>query len=341
MMKDRIDDYKKIEELRASKLLVYITSDRKGMEATIAPDSLRIFANHLDSIGDVEKISLFLYTKGGVTLAAWSLVNLIRNFCKDFEVIVPFSCQSAGTLICLGANRIVMTKQATLGPIDPSTNGLMNPQIDFNNQKVRVPISVEQINGFLGMAQSDLKIKKQDNLTDVLLALTEKIHPLALGEVYRSKSQIQMLAKKLLAHQQLDEGKASKIINFLCSESGSHDYTIYRNEAKNELGLKIETPTQELYDVIKRIYTDIEGELELRTPYDPKICLAQQNPYKYQFRRALIESLDGGCDVFISEGTLSMVNLNMPINIPGAMPQTAVQDNRVFENWRHEEILNS
>ena len=41
-------------------------------------------------------------------------------FCEDFKVIVPVKCMSAGTLISLGASRIVMTKQATLDPIDTS-----------------------------------------------------------------------------------------------------------------------------------------------------------------------------------------------------------------------------
>jgi hypothetical protein len=334
MLKDRLDNYKKLEEMRNSKLLVYVTSDRRGLETTVATDILAPFSKQLDKIGDVDKISLFLYTRGGATLAAWSLVNLIRSFCKDLEIIVPYNCHSAGTLICLGANRIVMTKQATLGPIDPSTNGLMNPQIDFNNQKIRVPVSVEQINGYLGMARNELGIKNQKHLKDVLVNLADKIHPLSLGEVYRSKSQIQMLAKKLLKNQNLSQNEEKKVINFLCSESGSHDYTIYRKEAKEDLGLKIEVPTKELYNLVNGIYLDIEKELELLNPYDPKILLATSNPFTYSFRRALIESIDGGCDVFISEGTLTLVNLN----IPGAGPQVALQDNRTFDRWRHENI---
>ena len=336
MMSNRLQLYKDLESARSSKLLVYITGDRRGLESNIAPDILSIFSRHLDTIGMVDKISLFLYTRGGITLAAWSLVNLIRSFCKEFEVIVPFNCHSAGTLICLGANKIVMTKQATLGPIDPSTNGLMNPLIDHNNQKLRVPVSVEQINGYFGMAKSDLGIEKQEHLKDILIQLAEKIHPLTLGEVYRTKSQIQMLAKKLLKHQDLGKENETKIINFLCSESGSHDYTIYRKRGKNELGLNIETPSQELYENIKAIYLDIESELELQDPYDPKLLLARQNPYPYSFRRALIESLDGGCDVFVSQGILTLVNMS----IPGNIPQAALQDNRSVEGWKHE-TLNS
>lgn len=285
MLKDRIDDYKTLEEMRNSKLLVYVTSDRSGLETAIAPDILGIFANHLDTIGDTEKITLVLYTQGGSTLAAWSLVNLIRSFCKDFEVIIPFHCHSAGTLICLGANNIVMTKQASLGPIDPSTNGLMNPQVTLNGQLIRVPVSVEHVNGYLEMAKSDLGINEQGLLKDIFLNLADKIHPLSLGEVYRSKTQIQMLAKKLLKNQQLGEDKEQKIINFLCSGSGSHDYTIFRKEAIDELGLSVEKPDDKLYSIIKSIYRNIEDELELKKRYDPQVILGATNSLNYSFKK--------------------------------------------------------
>lgn len=333
MLKDRIELYKELETSRKSKLLVYVTSDRRGLETQIAADILLYFANHLDKVGDTEKISLFLYTRGGSTIAAWSLVNLIRNFCKNFEVIVPFNCHSAGTLICLGANTIVMTKQATLGPIDPSTNGLMNPQIDHNNQKVKVPVSVEVVNGYLEMAKNDLGITDQQALANIFLALSEKIHPLSLGEVYRTKTQILMLAKKLLANHKLEKENEDKIINFLCSESGSHDYTIYRREAKEELGLNIEKPDEKLYEVINKIYQNIETELQLTNPLDPKILLANANVLMYAHRRSLIESINGGCDVFVSEGTLSKQTIPA-----GTIQQTVIQDNRQFEGWKHEII---
>lgn len=330
MLKDRIENYKKLEELRDSKLIVYCTSDRQNAETNIAADILAPFANHLDKIGDTKKISLFLYSNGGSTLAGWSLVNLIRSFCKDFEVIVPFRCQSTATLISLGADRIIMTKQGTLGPIDPSTNGLMNPQVNINGQNVRVPVSVEHVNAFINMAKKDLSINKGADLREIYLKLTEKIHPLSLGEVYKSKSQIQMLAEKLLKYHKIEKKNVSKVISFLCSDSGSHDYTIYRKEAKEELGLNIEKPNDELYSIINGIYQDIEKEMELRNPFNPKIILANSNPFSYSMRRALIESTGGGCDVFLSEGILSKQVL------PNG--QSAFHDNRTFEGWKHENL---
>lgn len=337
MLKDRIDLYKKLEEKRNSKLLVYATSDRRGLETQIAPDILSPFTNHLDIIGDVEKISLLLYTRGGNTLTAWTLVNLIRNFCKDFEVIIPFNCHSAGTLISLGANRIVMTKQATLGPIDPSVNGPLNPQVPgSNNANAKVPVSVEFVDAYLKLAKSELNITDQASLSTLLINLADKIHPLTLGQVYKSKTQIQMLAKRLLKNQNLGADKEDKIINFLCSESGSHDYTIHRNEAKDELGLNIEKPDDDLYATIKSIYADIESEMELTDPFDPKVILANVNQKNYSFRRAIIESTAGGCNVFVSEGLLVKQTIHQPPQIP--VPQTVVQDNRQFEGWKFENM---
>lgn len=335
MYTNRLDNYKKLEEARGSKLLVYVTSDRPNLGTQIASDILSPFTEHLDKIGDVPKISLFMYTRGGNTLAAWTLVNLIRNFCKDFEVIVPFNCHSAGTLISLGANRILMTKQATLGPIDPSVNGPLNPSIPgTNNPNAKVPVSVEFVDAYLQLAKKELGITDQNALSNILSELTKHIHPLTLGQVYKSKSQIQMLAEKLLAYQDISDENKKAIIKFLCSESGSHDYTIHRKEAQG-LGLKVEKPDMDLYKLIKEIYDDIERELELRAPFDPNVSLGNQDQSQYQLRRALIESVEYGTDVFLSEGTLIKKVIQQ-----GPQQQTQIQDNRSFEGWRRENSPN-
>lgn len=338
MRKDRIDLYKQIEKERNSKLLVYITSTRGGLETQIANDILPKFTEHLDKLGDTDKITLYLYTNGGNTLAAWSLVNLIRSFCKNFEVIIPANCFSSGTLICLGSDRIVMTKQATLGPIDPSVNGPFNPNIPgINDPNAKLPVSVEFVNAYVEMAKETFGIKDSADMRDILLSLSEKIHPMTLGQVYRTRSQIQMLARKLMKWHKLKLEQEDEIIKFLCSESGSHDYSIHRGEAIEHLGLHVEKPTMVLYRIIKAIYDDISLELEFENPYNPHILLNQQKPYHYAFRRGLIESLYNGTDVYVSEGDLSMTTVGGIMGPMGPMPvQNQLQDNRIFEGWKHE-----
>lgn len=344
MYKDRIENYKWLEDNRKTKLLVYFTGDRKGMETQIAPDVLEYFSEHLDKIGKVKKISLLLYTRGGDTMAAYSLVNLIRQFCEEFEIIIPSKARSSGTIISLGADKIVMTKQATLGPIDPSLNSPLNPQNPQipNNPQARIPVSVESIQGFFDLAKDELKLNDEKNLKDVLLNLAEKVHPLVLGNIYRSRTQIQMVARKLL-QKQLGNDKAEqieKIISFLCSDSGSHDYAIYRNEARDELGLSIEKPDEEQYKKIKEVFDDLRKELKLLEPFNLDLELGVNLTANYSCRRILLESIDGETDIYVTEGLLTKTNQIIPQNPPlPPLVRSAIENKMTFEGWKHEENI--
>jgi hypothetical protein len=197
-----------------------------------------------------------------------------------------------------------------------------------------MPVSVEAIKGFLELAKGELKIEQSECLTTILTTLAQQVHPLVLGEVYRAKTQIQMLARKLITTQIQDEKKIETIISFLCSESGSHDYSIHRREAKNILGLNIEKPTDPLYELIKKIYDDIVTELNLTQIFDPNSILGGQNQAKYSLKRALIESVDGGSYFFVSEGIL----MRRQVQVQPGIQQIAIQDQRDFEGWRHENV---
>ncbi len=80
-----------------------------------------------------------------------------------------------------------MTKQAALGPIDPSVNNPFNPQINMGSQMRQVPVSVEAVLGYLGAAKDELKITSEQHLTNVLLGLASQVHPLVLGEIFRAE----------------------------------------------------------------------------------------------------------------------------------------------------------
>jgi len=86
---ERKEIYKKIESDRDSKVLSFITGTRQNLETQIANDCIDPFVEILDSIGPTQRISLILHTNGGYILTAWQLVNLIRMFCEDLEVIIP------------------------------------------------------------------------------------------------------------------------------------------------------------------------------------------------------------------------------------------------------------
>lgn len=337
MYAERVELYKKLEEKLNSKLLVYITSDRPGFEASIAQDVIDKFINQLDKIGVTNKISLYLYTRGGDTAAAWNIINLLRQYCDTLQVVIPHKAHSAGTLISIGANSIIMTKQATLGPIDPSVNTPLNPPIPNTPPQNNYPVSVEAVKGYLAFAKEELAIKDDMALSNIMMKLSEYVHPLVLGQVYRARAQIKMLAEKLLTNQVTDSAKIKDIIAFLCSDSGSHDYTINRREAKNSLGLNIEKPDDEMYDIIKAIYDNISDELGFGVPFDP-LSVSQSNNGAYNVKRALIESVYGGSNYFVTEGVVKQIAV--PGN-PGQVPQQAIQTTKIFEGWKYESNSNN
>jgi hypothetical protein len=155
-----------------------------------------------------------------------------------------------------------------------------------------------------------------------LIKLSEYVHPLVLGQVYRSREQIKMLAEKLIRNQVADDAKIAKIIEFLCSDSGSHDYTINRREAKEELALNVKNPTWEQYKTIKSIYDDFCVELGFGQIFDP---LRIQGAYAV--RRGFIESIKGGSDYFVTDGRVELVAIDNG---------QAMQNVKLFEGWRHE-----
>lgn len=322
--------YREIAEMRGSKVLAYVSGDRRGMETRIHPEVLDLFTEHLDQMFPCKKISLLLYTRGGSTLAAWTLVNLLRMFCDDLEVIVGAKAHSAGTLLSLGANRIVMTKQATLGPIDPSFDSHpLAPLVPGAPPDQRAPVSVEAVQGYFDLVQNELKITDQAALAQILIDLSNKVHPLVLGQILRTKKQIQFLADELLNNQVTDKKKKERIIKFLSSESGSHDYTINRREAAT-LGLNIEKASDEMYGTLSAFHASIVQELELDSPFDPAGLLNAANPAQYKCVRCVIESSDSGSHTFVSEGTLRRV----PVQIQPGVTRDATEDERTFEGWR-------
>ncbi len=329
---DRKLIYGEIEALRESLVISFITGDRRGLETKISPEIIDIFVEHLDAIGPTKKISLILHTNGGDTAAAWRLINLLHIFCDELEVIVISKALSAGTLISLGADKIIMTKQAVLGPIDPSIDHPLNPIVP-TMPHIKAPVSVEAVRGYLDAA-SELGITDSKDLSQLLVDLSNKVHPLVLGQIFRSKVQIRFLAKKLLTRQVKEDAKINEIIDFLCAESGSHDYTINRREAR-DLGLQIETPSDEFYTLLRKIHLSYVEELSLLEPFDPAGLLGVSQTIDYSLPRAVIESNITGCHQFISSGTLnkSMMHVQVAPNMP-PMPQEAIHDNRKFEGWR-------
>lgn len=327
---------REIETLTSSRLICYVTGDRRGLETRIAGDILPLIYDHLRGIGSVPRLNIFLYTVGGDALAGWALVSLFREFCETLGVIIPFRALSCGTLISLGADELIMAKGAQLSPVDPSLASPYNPPVQGQMPPGAVPIlpvSVEDVIGYLHLAREEAGIKGDEGISKIMVVLSEKVHPMALGAVYRSREQIGLLATKLLAAHEKNQAKRRKIVNTLTKELPSHQYLINRKEAKG-LGLKISEPPRELDELVWNLFRDYEKQLQLNIPYNPEAILGTTESITSTFDRAFIESLKPKhrvkTHVFRTTREIKRVQSSQP-GIP--FPMVGIQERNIEERW--------
>jgi len=85
----------------------------------IMPEDINGFMSTMYGMNWDAGLTLVLHTPGGVTTAAQTIVSYLLSKFKFIEVIVPTFAMSAGTMISLASQKIVMGRQSQLGPIDP------------------------------------------------------------------------------------------------------------------------------------------------------------------------------------------------------------------------------
>lgn len=110
------------EEIEASigrPLVTYFTSF--NYQVMIDDNDANMLEGVLQDLDLSNGLALMISTPGGNGLAAERIINVCRNYSGtgEYQAIVPGRAKSAGTVICLGASRIVMGRSAELGPIDP------------------------------------------------------------------------------------------------------------------------------------------------------------------------------------------------------------------------------
>ncbi len=310
-------------------VIAWVHGDRENVITQIGVDQIARFPRHIQAIGSCQAIGLLLYTRGGDTNVPWPVVNILRAYADELVVLVPFFAHSAGTLVCLGANRILMSKIATLSPIDPSVANAFNPQDPANPQN-RIAIAVEDVMAYFELAKSQGVVRDED-LAAAFRRLADSVHPLALGNVHRSIEQIRQLAEKLIRlHSPDAEAEAvGERIRRLTTAFYTHSHLINRDEARS-LGLPVEDPTEKVESLMLDYYGHLVDDLELRSKFDPaKIAAGAgqgQAPQSVKLERAYIET-GSTADVYATEGVVSMQP--QQVALP-QIPQTPGQANPIL-----------
>jgi hypothetical protein len=108
---------KKIECEYGRRLICYVS----GRGATIDRDDTVGFMELLHNLSPEQDIDLLLHTRGGDVDAAEKILSLVQATVggRELRVIIPEFAKSAGTLMALGADSLLMSDTSELGTIDP------------------------------------------------------------------------------------------------------------------------------------------------------------------------------------------------------------------------------
>lgn len=172
-------------------------------------------------------LDLILHTPGGEIAATESLVDYLHSMFDDIRAVVPQIAMSAGTMVALACNKIMMGKHSSLGPIDPQIQGIPAHGI------------VEE---FMEAAK---EIHKNPATIPLWQPIIAKYHPTLIGECKKAIEWSSEIVKAwLIARMFAGDAAASTKADKVIEELGSHALTksharhISMKKAR-ELGLNV------------------------------------------------------------------------------------------------------
>lgn len=318
------------------RVIAYMLADRPVFGTQVGQDVVRLFHRHLQSIGTVDRIGLVVYTRGGHTLTPLRLVRLIREYCREFWVLVPYRAHSAGTLIALGADRILMGRMGELAPIDPRVHNPFNPDDESARQagpapKPKLAIGVEDVIAYIQLARDKAGLATPESQAQAFMELARRVHPLALGNVHRSHTLIRLLAERLLSmhmdgSDQEQQEQMQSIARTLTEQLYAHDFMISRKDAKDYVGLKVEEASPETESVLWKLYELYEQALRIGEEFQPVQMLAGQSQKALHIQSAAIESADM-THLFVYDGMIRQTRVGSDVDVSVEIG---------FQGWRED-----
>lgn len=220
-----------VERIRNSTVISYMASQG----ALVGPEDAGLIVDTIEMIlpeaRKFDRLDLFLHSPGGFLDSAYKIIRICKEYSREFNVIVPLAAKSAATVICLGANEIVMTVFAELGPVDPIIQHPYKPD-------VRVPArSIKDFFEFLSSTETQ-KIAVDPQFKTQMSSLLD---PYLIGSYQTALNSSKQIAEKLLKENALKDKPQLLVdtaVNKLTEYYYSHSHVIDRQEAR-EIGLNV------------------------------------------------------------------------------------------------------
>jgi Serine dehydrogenase proteinase len=210
-------------------------------------------------VTDGEPIDLLLQTPGGDIDQAERMVLMCRRRVGDaeFRVVVPDSAKSAGTLIAIAADEIVMGEWSELGPIDP--------QVEITTAGGEPMARPAQ--SFLDGLQEIVNSAADGDLSPAYFPLLDKLDPALIDFCRKAITRSEQFAERFLVQGMLrnDATRAKEIAHELNSVEKhlSHAAVIdAERAAKMGLNVRLLGHDDHLWQAYWRVYVDARLVLE-------------------------------------------------------------------------------
>jgi len=113
---------RELSEFTGRNTIIYATrwtsGDAPPNLISINDEDIHAFMEAIYGLHD-DSLDLILHTGGGSAESTDAIVSYLRQKFSDIRIIIPQAAMSAGTMLACAADKIVMGKQSSIGPIDP------------------------------------------------------------------------------------------------------------------------------------------------------------------------------------------------------------------------------
>jgi hypothetical protein len=282
-----------VRDLKNRPLLVMYYPDKDGYMTTDdvrdVHDELRRRGFSRDNVA--ESLDVLLHTYGGDPNSAYRVAQVIRDFARNVDFLIPFHAYSGGTLTCFCANNIRLGAYSCLSPIDITLEEIELASIDYYMefaQKSRQKIE-EMLNDFLQDASKEgSPIVRPRPTTDVerhlLVEMVKQVGALNVGRYFRERTltghyAIKLLSDYMFAKNSNKQSLCDDIANKILFEFPSHEFEMDYHICK-DLGL----PVSEMNDAESEKTKSLVDELDELTDQGI-ICKQLDETYKAPFIR--------------------------------------------------------
>ena len=260
---------RRLEEALGIQIWLLVQSRRLGARGVSPFDSLgpaivREF-RRIRSRLPAERIGLLVDSPGGDAKAAYQLAMMLKNQCGRFTAIVPRYAKSAATLLCLGAESILMSDDAEIGPLDvqiiePDREEQVSALDELQSLDRLSVFAQESVDRHIQMlaSRSGMKIRTllpevHSFVSSMVRPLFEKIDVVHYTQMSRLLKVAEEYAVRLLQPNQDKLAQAPlAIARRLVHSYPEHGFFIGAGEAKR-IGLNVEEPSDEVSDLLREL----------------------------------------------------------------------------------------